>query len=321
MRNRVWAATALVLAAAAAATPVYAAYQHDIRAARQRIGTGSAIAQTACGPIEYAEAGSGRPFLAIHGTGGGFDQGLLAAKQAGIDLSEYRVIAPSRFGYLRTPLPHGDTSPAAEADAHACLLDALGITEPVVVEGVSAGALSAMQLAIRHPDRVSALLLMVPAAWSPPDWKPEGHSGLGENQFVMNVVLRSDFAMWAFMKAAGADLAAFVGVSKEVQATMTAEDRANVTETLDTIQPVSRRYQGILKDAANHEAKGRYDLERITAPTLVVDAKDMETFPGARYTAEHIPRAQLFAFETGGHLLIGRGPAARAAIAQFLSRN
>ena len=34
--------------------------------------------------------------------------------------------APSRFGYLRTPLP-SDASPAAQADAHSCLLDALGL--------------------------------------------------------------------------------------------------------------------------------------------------------------------------------------------------
>jgi len=48
-----------------------------------------------------------------------------------------RVIAMSRFGYLRTPRP-ADASPEAQADAHICLLDALGITKAVVM-GVSAG--------------------------------------------------------------------------------------------------------------------------------------------------------------------------------------
>jgi len=42
--------------------------------------------------------------LAIHGSGGGYDQGI-------------RVIAMSRFGYLRTPM-HTDASAAAQADAH-----------------------------------------------------------------------------------------------------------------------------------------------------------------------------------------------------------
>jgi pimeloyl-ACP methyl ester carboxylesterase len=51
----------------------------------------------------------------------------------------------SRFGYLRTPLP-ADASAAAQADAHACLLDALGIRRAAIV-GASAGAPSAMQFA------------------------------------------------------------------------------------------------------------------------------------------------------------------------------
>jgi len=69
-----------------------------------------------------------------------------------------RVIAMSRFGYLRTPMP-ADASAAAQADAHLCLLDALGIRRAAVMGG-SAGAPSALQMAIRHPDRVSALILL-----------------------------------------------------------------------------------------------------------------------------------------------------------------
>jgi len=70
---------------------------------------------TARGPIEYAVQGHGIPVLAVHGAGGGYDQGLLVAGNA---FGEgYQVIAPSRFGYLRTPVPP-DVSPAAQADAH-----------------------------------------------------------------------------------------------------------------------------------------------------------------------------------------------------------
>ena len=96
--------------------------------------------------------------LAIHGAGGGFDQSLdLAHDFLG---SGFRVVAPSRFGYLRTPLP-ADASPMAQADAHACLLDALNLQKVVVIGG-SMGAPSAMQLCIRHPERCSALILLFP---------------------------------------------------------------------------------------------------------------------------------------------------------------
>jgi len=131
----------LVVLAVVLAMPVWVRYHRDIRAARARVASGSKVVSTPCGLVEYADVGTGPAILAIHGAGGGFDQSLDLAKaflQPG-----YRVIAPSRFGYLRTPLP-ADASPMAQADAHACLLDALQV-QKVVVLGGSMGAPSAMQ--------------------------------------------------------------------------------------------------------------------------------------------------------------------------------
>jgi len=121
------------------------------------------VAVLAAGPIEYAEIGEGPPILLVHGAGGGYDQGL----DLGVPLanSGFRVIAVSRFGYLRTPLP-ADASAAAQAEAHAALLDALKI-ERAAIMGASAGAPSTMQFALRHADRCSALVLLVPAAYVP----------------------------------------------------------------------------------------------------------------------------------------------------------
>ena len=53
------------------------AYRDTLNAAQSRISTGSSIAQTQCGPIEYASRGQGPPILVVHGAGGGFDQGLM----------------------------------------------------------------------------------------------------------------------------------------------------------------------------------------------------------------------------------------------------
>ena len=63
---------------------------------------------------------------------GGFDQGLELGD--GLVRAGFRLIAPSRFGYLRTPLP-ADASAEAQADAHASLLDALGAG--LICSGVS----------------------------------------------------------------------------------------------------------------------------------------------------------------------------------------
>lgn len=73
-KNALWlvilsaAVTAIVFA-------VYIAYLNDMNAARERILTAKVI-NTKSGTIQYADVGQGSPVLAIHGAGGGFDQGL-----------------------------------------------------------------------------------------------------------------------------------------------------------------------------------------------------------------------------------------------------
>ena len=65
----------------------------------------SRIAKTRCGEIEYATTSAGSPVLISHGTLGGFDQGMVAAEL--ILPPQFRPIAVSRPGYLRTPLAVG----------------------------------------------------------------------------------------------------------------------------------------------------------------------------------------------------------------------
>jgi pimeloyl-ACP methyl ester carboxylesterase len=77
---------------------------------------------------------------------------------------------------------------------------------------------------------------------------------------------------------------------------------------------------GIVNEGMNHQELERYPLESIHAPTLVIDAKDVSTFLGSKYTAENIANAKLVAFETGGHMLIGHGEDTRAAIKDFLKQ-
>lgn len=109
---------------AVAGGSIYASYASAISDAEARVSQGSTTIPTRFGTMEYAVAGSGRPLLMIHGTGGGFDQGLDFAER--LLPMGYRVIAPSRFGYLRSDFP-SDPSSASQADAFVDLLDELGI--------------------------------------------------------------------------------------------------------------------------------------------------------------------------------------------------
>ena len=147
----------------AGAASVYAVFARDRRGARARLVGCSETVETSFGTVEYAEKGEGEPVLAVHGAGGGFDQGIdVTGALAG---RGFRLITPSRFGYLRSTLP-GSPTTAMQADAYAELLDRLSL-DKVILVGISAGAWSSMQFAIRHPDRCRALVLLVPADYLP----------------------------------------------------------------------------------------------------------------------------------------------------------
>ena len=293
-------------------------YQHDLHQARIRISTGSRIARTPCGPIEYAVIGEEGPaVLVVHGAGGGFDQTLDFARPF-VDRG-FRFVAMSRFGYLGTPLP-ADASAAAQADAHACLLDALGIERVAGIIGVSAGAPSAMQFAIRHPARSARLILLVPLAYAP---RSGGSSppASSATRYLFGTALKYDFLYWLATKTMHRTLVeAILATPPEVLEQATADEQARAGSMLDHILPVSVRRSGLLNDAKVAETIARYDLEKITIPTLAISISDdlFGTYEAARYTADQVPGARFIGYPTGGHVWIGHNDEILAEMIDFL---
>ena len=293
----------------------YARFRREMAQIQAAAEAGGMVAQTAAGPIEFAESGDGEPLLMIHGAGGGYDQGLLIGRDLG---PGFRIIAPSRFGYLGTPTPE-DISPATQAEAHAALLDHLEI-ERCIVAGASAGAPSAIEFALRYPGRTTALILLVPRAYDPTD--AVGVDEHPQSQLVLRLIERSaDFLFWLAIKVARGAVVRFMGVPPELDRQATADDRARVTEVLRSVLPLSRRVRGIAVDS---EARvGPWPLEQIAVPTLIVSAEDdlFRTLPAARFTARHIPGCELKVLESGGHLMLGQGGQIRSWIIDFLARS
>lgn len=306
-------ATLVILLAAGVA--IYVPFAADMRAAYAAIGGRSQVVDTPVGPIEFADAGSGLPVLTIHGAGGGFDQGLAnAATMLG---TGFRLIAPSRFGYLGTPVPE-NVSPAAQADAHVALLDELDVTQAIVL-GVSAGSRSALELALRHPDRVSALILVVPATYAP-DLASLTTQREADYPFVLWLVnAGADFAWWALEHMAPDTLIKFIGVPPELAHDAAPADREAVMTMVRSIEPLSTRFAGINIDSEPDLAERR--LDSLTVPTLVITARDdlFNTLPSAEYAAAQIPGARLVVYDRGGHLLVGRGAEVRAEVLDFLA--
>lgn len=295
-----WVGLAILAIAASAGASVWFGYGEALERAHERIGSGSQIAQTRCGPIEYAIVGDGESLLFVHGAGGGFDQGLdIAAEMAKQGL---RVITMSRFGYLRTPLP-AEASAAAQADAHACLLDALGI-ETAVVAGVSAGAPSSIQFALRHPQRTKGLILLVPAytASERPTSPPPA------TQWLFDTALRSDFLFWLGIRIApDALIESVLATPPSIVRAADAAERARVARVLEQILPVSARRRGLLNDARVLSTTSGDALERISAPALVISVKDdgFGTWTNAKIITARLPHARFVGYDSGGHVWVG----------------
>ena len=292
------------------------AYSSGIAKARALVAPElSKVIPSRFGDLEYAEAGAGTPFLMVHGTGGGFDQGLFFAKR--FSEAGYRVIGPSRFGYLRSAFPE-DPSSENQADAFLDLLDALHI-DKIAVAGGSAGALSALAFAIRHPTRCAALLPLVPASYVPRD-TPVQSVPPDQMQMAM-AALRSDFLFWlAIVTVPDLLTEALLATKPALVKAADSTEQARARHILDAILPVSRRAEGLLNDARLAGNPAHMAIETITAPTLAVSYEDdgFGTAAAARYIGERVPGARAHIFPDGGHIGIGHDAESFALIDGFL---
>jgi pimeloyl-ACP methyl ester carboxylesterase len=308
----------LFLGIVAFAVVVSILFRADMRAARAALAGHEAIeVATTIGPVETVDAGDGFPVLSIHGTGGGFDQGLALA--AGLRRTGYRVVAPSRFGYLGAPVP-AQTDARAQADVFAALLDARGIDRAVVM-GASAGAITALAFAERYPDRTAALLLMVPAYYPPARTAPEPWSPV--RTWAVTRALRSDFLFWAAMELFPTSMASTIlATDRDLIEGADREERARLDAVITMIQPISDRADGLLLDALNTAAPPEIDLGEISSPTFIASAEDdhYRTADSARLLAEGIAGAELLITPDGGHVWAGRAREVEAATADFLER-
>lgn len=304
-----WAAGTL---AALGGVYVYRQFQKDMRAAWERIESEGRVVQTARGAIEYGEAGRGFPLLVVHGAGGGYDQALVAGQFILGDA--YRVIAPSRFGYLRSPVA-ADASPEAQADLLASLLDLLGV-ERATVAAISAGGQAGLQFALRHPERTSALVLVSAITCVP---TPQGAPWRQRRR--VRCAVASEFAYWLAGRLVRPWLLALLGVSEKVQAAWSAEEWAQADQLLDFMLPFCPRAAGYRLDRSM-VVSPEVPLERIQAPTLVIHARDDSIVDPANglQAAARIPGAESLFVDQGGHLLLGKYEKVRARILSFLGR-
>jgi len=264
------------------------------------------VVETSAGVMEYAEAGDGPPMLSLHPAMGGWDAGLGMASP--FWTHGFRVIAPSRPGYLGTPAGTGST-PQAQADALAALLDAAGVDECVVL-GHCAGGLVGYLFAAQHPDRVHSLV-----AVSTPTDPDVGVSPLllrlALNRPVLALLTARDRRL---LKGTGEAAARqIIGgdstLEKEAVAALAHRVMADppraafVTQVWATRTRRSRqRFPGVRVDSLQAEVLADPPLAEITCPTLVVHGgAELLSLRHAERAAATIPHAELRVITDGCH--------------------
>jgi pimeloyl-ACP methyl ester carboxylesterase len=202
-----------------------------------------------------------------------------------------------------------NATPAAQADALAALLDALNLG-PIDVIGLSAGATSALQLALRHPKKVKHLAVLVgnlpgsPTAVVQPSWTKRVNRQL--MMWVMRTVTPSTMARMVAAVPKGF--------------TMTSDDARFVTEFIDSLLPMMPEGSNFDLFVSNADVTD-YPLEAIRVPTLIVHTKDdqLASHEASQRAAGRIPGARFVSLESGGHLMLGQTKIIRDELADFFA--
>lgn len=250
------------------------------------------------GTMTYVDQGSGDVILSVHGISGGYDQAFDAVADK---VSEYRIIAPSRFGYLGSDSPDNPT-PKEQTKAYIELLDKLNI-DKVYLLATSAGGTVAIRFALDYPERTKGLILYSTAA--PLIEKPESYQEYqGPPAFLCN-----NFGMWL--------------LSPFFKPIMGME-----SDTIYSMLPVNDRHDGMIIDASitNPDMARNYDeyqIESLQVQSLVFQAKDdlMSKYELIEKSITRFPNNTFVVFETGGHLMSGHGEEINAALDKFLIEN
>lgn len=254
-----------------------------------------ATLRTARGPIAYAERGAGPPLLIVHGTPGGEDQGLALATILG--LGDHRAVAPSRPGYLGTPLATGRAM-EDQADACAALLDALGIGRAAVLSN-SGGGPVALQFALRHPDRLARLVLL-------------------QSITALLPIATDDLLHAALLLPRASRLTpAVVGLAlRRRQPGLIGAALALAGSTL----PVAARRAGTMNDALHISSLPPVPFGTIRAPTLLIHGTVDQNVPYEQSVAaaRAMPNARLVGVPGGDHSSVIFDRGAIGAIGAFL---
>lgn len=267
-----------------------------VKEGKERLVTyGAKTANLSYGNMTYVDRGEGEIILSVHGIFGGYDQAYDTCKNFS---SDYRIIAPSRFGYLGSDIL-GNGTPAEQASAYVELLDELGI-DKVYLLATSAGGSIAIRFALDYPERTKGLILYCSAM--PYAEEPKKYSEyVGPPAFLCN-----DYAMFF--------------ISPLFEPIMGME-----SSTIYSMLPVEDRKEGVILDASvtNPDMARNFDdyeIESLQVPSLILHAKNdkLANYEDTLNALGRFPNCKFISFETGGHMMVGHSKEIEKAVSEFV---
>ena len=263
--------------------------------------------------VHYKTWGEGAPtFVLLHG----FGASVFSWREVVEPLAQHgTVIAYDRpaFGLTERPLewegesPYG---PQAQVDIVLGLMDELGVEKAILV-GNSAGGTVSMQVALQHPERVEALILVDAAvyagggapSWSRPILKTPQMNHVGPLIARQLQAQGVEFIKTAWHDPSKITQDIFDGYQKPLQI-------ANWDKALWQLTVASEE-SGLVER-----------LAEITMPTLVITGDDDRIVPTEQSLrlADELPNAELKVIAQSGHLPHEEKPVEfMQAVTEFLS--
>jgi pimeloyl-ACP methyl ester carboxylesterase len=251
--------------------------------------------------LAHDDRGTGRPLVLLHAFP--LDRTMWRPQLDTLS-GRCRVIAPDLPGFGGSPPGREPFTIDSAADAVAGFLTEIGITDRVVLGGLSMGGYVALAFARRHPDRLAGLILA------------DTRSGTDDAAGRAN---RDTMIALAHEQGAAAV------VEKMLPKVLAEHSRP---ELVETVRGIGSRQSAAAVAAALAALRDRPDatpsLRRIAVPTLVlVGEKDAVTPPAmAEALARDIAGNTLVRIPGAGHLSnLENPPAFSAAVAEFIRSN
>ncbi len=253
----------------------------------------------------YHDSGSGEPVMLIHGSGPGVTAWANWRLAIPALAERYRVIAPDMLGFGYTDRPANVTYNLDTWLGHTvAFMDALGLDKVNLVGNSFGGALS-LALTIRHPERVSRLVLMGAAGVSF-ELTPGLDAAWGYEPSVEN--MRALLDLFAYDRSLVTDELAELRYKASVQ--------PGFQEAYASMFPAPRqRWIDML-------ASDEDDIRAIDQRTLVIHGREDRILPLATSLrlAELIRRSELHVFGCCGHWTqIEHAARFNTLVADFLS--